>query len=113
MPYKFNGNFSDDEKREIFNALNEFKSRTCIQFKSRRNQDDYITITSGDGCNSPIGRQGGEQKVILGKGCLNLPTIEHELMHALGFQHEHTRPDRDDHIKLKMDNVKRGEKQLH
>ena len=29
----------------------------------------------------------------------------HELLHTLGFVHEHTRPDRDDFISVNMDNI--------
>ena len=33
----------------------------------------------------------------------------HELLHTLGFVHEHTRPDRDDFISVNMDNIEPGE----
>ena len=32
----------------------------------------------------------------------------HELVHALGFVHEHTRPDRDNFISVNMDNIQLG-----
>ena len=32
----------------------------------------------------------------------------HELVHALGFVHEHTRPDRDSFVSVNFDNVKAG-----
>ena len=32
----------------------------------------------------------------------------HELVHALGFVHEHTRPDRDSFVSVNFDNIKKG-----
>ena len=42
------------------------------------------------------------------KICLLHGVIMHELMHALGFWHEHARHDRDDHVKIHHHNVKSG-----
>ena len=43
-------------------------------------------------------------------GCFQsgLMTPVHELLHTLGFVHEHTRPDRDNFVEVNMDNIKPG-----
>ncbi len=33
-------------------------------------------------------------------------TYMHENMHAIRYAHEHQRPDRDDYVTIRMDNVK-------
>lgn len=41
-------------------------------------------------------------------GCLYHGTVQHELLHALGFNHEQTRSDRDNHIRVLLQNVQSG-----
>ena len=41
-------------------------------------------------------------------GGLTKSTIQHEVMHALGFFHEHQRPDRDQFINVHNDKINRG-----
>ncbi|CAG2114543.1 unnamed protein product, partial [Medioppia subpectinata] len=52
-------------------------------------------------CKSKIGRKGGKQYLDLASGCLaSVRKVTHELLHAVGFHHEHSRPDRDDYVEV-------------
>lgn len=46
--------------------------------------------------------------MVLGYDCLSQGEIVHEVMHVLGFSHEHTRPDRDRYVTIMWNNIKSG-----
>lgn len=57
-------------------------------------------------CWSYYGKVGGGQIVSMMKGgCTWKGVIQHELDHALGFLHEHSRSDRDKHVKIMWDYI--------
>ncbi|XP_066926859.1 zinc metalloproteinase nas-4-like [Clytia hemisphaerica] len=91
-------------------GIHEFETRTCIRFKLRTNEPDYVYYTSKENvCSSNIGKVGGKQEIHIGKDCMVLGTIIHETMHALGFIHEHSRPDRDEYLKVNWENIEKDE----
>ena len=56
-----------------------------------------------------IGRQRrGKQQISIGNGCEHKGIAIHEMMHALGFYHEQTRLDRDKHVTIRYENIKKG-----
>lgn len=64
-----------------------------------------VVITS---CWSDVGKIGQRQTVSLDDRCIlrTIPgLIIHELMHTLGFYHEHQRPDRDNYVFINFKNV--------
>lgn len=108
IPYTIKG-LDDTTIKNLKLAFHAFKGLTCIQFVPRNGQEDYIEFSDGSGsCASSIGRKGGLQNLYIGSACKSLSTILHEMMHAIGFLHEHTREDRDNYIELKFENIKPG-----
>ena len=65
-------------------------------------EPDYVEFFHGRGCWSFAGLQGvGKQLLSLQKdGCTHKGIAVHEIMHTLGYEHEHNRPDRDNYIKV-------------
>ena len=64
-------------------------------------------------CYSSVGKQGYRQDISIGNGCERLGTVIHEMMHTIGFVHEHSRPDRDDYVWVLEDNIKAGKETSH
>ncbi|XP_054922326.1 astacin-like metalloprotease toxin 5 [Dermacentor andersoni] len=89
----------------IKGAMDHIEKETCLRFVRRNDHIDYVHLVSKEGCYSFLGRIGGRQPVSLGHGCLYHGTVTHELMHAVGFFHEHTRPDRDRYIEVFPKNI--------
>lgn len=105
--YKIDPSLLPRVKFLLEESMEEFERRTCVQFKKQKHERDYILFTSKEEtCFSHIGLVGGRQIVNLGKLCARLGTVEHEMLHVLGVIHEHSRPDRDQYIKVNYDNIK-------
>ncbi|XP_054476467.1 high choriolytic enzyme 1-like [Anoplopoma fimbria] len=109
VPYVIATHFSSRERSIIERGLLSFHDVTCIRFFQRTNQRDYLSIQSDKGCYSYVGRQGNNQTVSLERpGCIYHSVVQHELLHALGFNHEQCRSDRDQHIRILWENIESG-----
>jgi hypothetical protein len=98
-------------------ALDYFNFNTGIIFKERGDEEDYLVITckrddeSGKAGSSPVGRQRNGSNVLeLVNGKFTVAVVLHELMHTLGVFHEQSRPDRDNFVEIKWDNIKEESK---
>uniref|UniRef100_A0A8C5FRN7 Metalloendopeptidase n=1 Tax=Gadus morhua TaxID=8049 RepID=A0A8C5FRN7_GADMO len=99
-------------QRAIFRqAMRHWERHTCVTFIERSGEESYIVFTYRPcGCCSYVGKRGGgPQGVSIGKNCDKLGIVVHELGHVIGFWHEHTRPDRDDHVSIVRDNIQSGQ----
>lgn len=78
-----------------------------VEIVERTSETDYVEVQAGAQLYSSIGMIGGPQALILMPHC-TVSEVLHELGHALGLHHEHTRPDRDDWIRVIFDNISPG-----
>lgn len=102
IPYEIDGNFSGAHKALFKQAMKHWESLTCLKFVERNPPDhpNYIVFTERPcGCCSFVGKRGqGPQAISIGKNCDKFGIVVHELGHVVGFWHEHTRPDRENHV---------------
>lgn len=108
VPYTIHSSLSQGIRDKVYAAIEHWHSKTSVRFVPRTNQADYVTFrySSAGYAWAHIGRQGGQQLINL----VNNPVgvIAHEMGHTLGFFHEHTRPDRDDHVIIHWGNIRPG-----
>ncbi|XP_074837804.1 bone morphogenetic protein 1 isoform X3 [Carettochelys insculpta] len=111
IPYVISGNFSGSQRAIFRQAMRHWEKHTCVTFLERNVEESYIVFTHRPcGCCSYVGhRGGGPQAISIGKNCDKFGIVVHELGHVIGFWHEHTRPDRDDHVSIVRENIQPGQ----
>lgn len=103
--------YNKTQRALLARAIEDYHNKTCIRFEPRRWYEfTFIYILPGPSCASQVGRIGfGPQLVHLDQyGCMTFGVIQHELMHVIGFWHEHSRYDRDDYIRIIWENIEPG-----
>uniref|UniRef100_A0A182Y6I3 Metalloendopeptidase n=1 Tax=Anopheles stephensi TaxID=30069 RepID=A0A182Y6I3_ANOST len=104
IPYVITNTFTADQRTTIQSGMAQIAAATCVRFVPRTSEAIYLTVGNGEsGCWSYVGRstRNTENQVNLqSPECVDIGTVVHELMHAIGFYHEFTRPDRDEYVSI-------------
>ncbi|XP_046866966.1 seminal metalloprotease 1-like [Drosophila willistoni] len=106
--------FDQDQKKHIELAMDIISGFSCIRFQEvPSSATSYLNITSyKPGCSvDKIGWENNVRNMNLksnnvGFGCFRLGTILHELLHVLGFKHQHVAANRDEYIYIHWKNIK-------
>jgi len=99
------GNENTAMRATIEAAMDAIEAVTAVRFVPRSGQDDYVRFRNSTGCSSSVGRQGGRQNVNLALGCNSTYIVVHEILHALGFNHEQSRDNRSTFVTINWDNI--------
>lgn len=117
IPYVIVGTFSLDDEHRIMQAMANVAKNSCIRFRPRGAEADYLQIRNDrdQGCYSTtVGRLPGAANIINleSNECIKcageLGLILHELFHVVGLWHEHQRWDRHRYIRIHHRNALPG-----
>jgi len=98
-----------EDKTLIKSTLNmlEKKFDSCVRFREA-SSGNRMMVVDDDGCYSSVGfnKYFERQNLSLSpRECMYPAVIEHEFMHAIGVQHTHSRPDRDNYVTIIEENI--------
>jgi uncharacterized protein (TIGR02145 family) len=104
--YTINSNLPAPER--VTQAIEYYHTTTNLTFIERTNQPNYIDfIYDANGCSSYLGMIGGIQPIRLAdwgtKG-----NVIHEIGHAIGLLHEHSKIGRDQYVTINEENIQEG-----
>ena len=112
MPYVIATNLPNQAR--ITNAIAHWNTTMAgvVQMVPRTTETNYVVFVvaqSSGTCSSYVGRTGyGAQAINLGSYC-STGNVIHEIGHAFGLWHEHTREDRDQFVKVNWGNIQSGQ----
>jgi len=125
IPYTFFGDFTDEDKKEIQEAMKEWEKAADITFihiegntygenfyeiRKVKTKEEVISNCNGTkekvimcSASSTVGLTSDNHMTI--ENCTTPKLILHELGHCIGLRHEHRRPDRDKYVTILKENI--------
>jgi len=111
VPYAFHPAITEIQAENIGKAIDKLNAQTRLTLvpsdqPMAADYTDYILFEPSSGCASYVGRQSQEdaQSLWIADSC-SVGSIIHEIAHAIGLFHEHTRADRDNYVVIEWDNI--------
>ncbi len=109
VPYALDASLSAVQQSAVQTAMEYLEAVCGVDFVPRTVEPNFILVRQyaamGSAGQCPVGMVGGVQELAVGPFFTGSTVFMHELLHGLGFQHEHQRSDRDSFITVNWGNV--------
>ncbi|CAJ0599582.1 unnamed protein product [Cylicocyclus nassatus] len=107
VPYQFSSTYSPEDRSMVLSAMQKIAANTCVKFEPRSSEEQYVEIINEESgaCGANVGRISGKTSVYLEPSCMDAKTVMVMLLHSLGLSQENQREDRDNYIKLHLENL--------
>lgn len=105
--------FTEAQQKLVRVSMDRWEEVTCVRFlpwteelHQQMGVKRYIEFYQGGTCFSDNGlRQSQPQIIGISMGCMNIPSIVHEIGHSIGLIHTMRRSDRDNYVTVHYDNT--------
>lgn len=98
--YKFGKPAPD--RAMVLAAMKEWSTKTCMKFGE--GTGNVLSIFRGTGCYAQVGYHTKNMQMSVADFC-DKGTVVHLLGHVIGLVHQHSRPDRDQHLHIQFHNT--------